>query len=273
MKTKLLLFLALIAVLITNTSVNAKEIEKSCSGAQVSIQNVDYYSNPIKGIKFGVYKNNKLLETKSSNDDGSITFSCLSTGNYVLKETSVPDGITNNKTKYNIHIKRDNQKISIQNTHLESRGGHATIRVYSAEGAPVSGVSYGVYDENWKLVEKITTDENGMATTSSLPNGHYYMQCITTKRGYTKDITTYEFIIGSSTTFKQYKASINKQTGNLSVSVIDQDANKLKGATFNLYSSDDNLVKTLTSDENGLLEANDLSFGKYYIKQDKALDG
>ena len=43
-------------------------------------------------------------------------------------------------------------------------------------GTPIPNVSFGVYDENKNFIEKITTSNDGIAITSKLEKGIYYLK-------------------------------------------------------------------------------------------------
>lgn len=52
------------------------------------------------------------------------------------------------------------------------------------ENSPLSNVSFYIYDENWNLVDDVTTDEFGKAKTVPLKSGKYYIKEYKTQTGY-----------------------------------------------------------------------------------------
>lgn len=55
--------------------------------------------------------------------------------------------------------------------------------------------------------------------------------------------------------------------GSVTVNKIDQDGKKLPGAYFQLLDAEQNPIKTLVTDENGVAIFDDLDYGTYYIKE------
>lgn len=104
---------------------------------------------------------------------------------------------------------------------------------YSLEGA-----AYGVYGDSAcsKQVTTLTTNKNGYAKSSGLPQGKYYVKEITPSKSYSLDLKTYEVTVYSDATSSIFSLETPQNDPvNILVGKIDRETTteyKLNGATF-----------------------------------------
>ena len=177
-------------------------VENELKKGQIRIIKVDADNNEIllEGVKFGIYdKNNKLLETVITNKEGKALtqkypirdFETLkiveleTKQEYVLNESEKTIKLEENQIK-NIIFENEKIKGKLQITKVDKEDNEKTLE----------GAIFGIYDENDKLIQEITTDKNGIATSDILYKGKYYCKELETgSKYYLLNTENYEFEI------------------------------------------------------------------------------
>lgn len=168
----------------TNTNIE-NELKKS----QVKVIKVDKDNHEIKleNVVFEVLdKNGNVLETIKTNKSGeAITsrYPIRDFENLYLKETITNDKYVLDDKIHTIELKEneivdyifENQKIQGKVKVIKTAEEDNKINGDKA-GMPIPNVAFGVYDENKNFIEKIITDESGIAITNKLDKGIYYVK-------------------------------------------------------------------------------------------------
>lgn len=168
----------------TNTTIE-NELKKS----QVKVVKVDKENHEVKlkDVVFEVLdKNNNVLETIKTNSEGEAMTSRYAVRDY--SELYIREKITNKKyvlddTIHKIELKEneivtqtfENKKIKGQIKVIKTSEGDSKITGMK-DGEPMANVSFDVYDENKNYVETIKTSEEGIAITSLLEKGTYFVK-------------------------------------------------------------------------------------------------
>lgn len=176
---------------------------------------------------------------------------------------------TNKEVKGAIEIKKTGEKVVIENGK------------YTYETIPLPNVVFEVYDENNNLVGTITTDENGYARLDNLKLQKYTLKEVSSSLSHLIDNNVYEFelvykdqytpIITKTFTLKNYLPK-----GTLEFTKTDYSTDKaLPNTVIEIYTEDDVLMGTYTTDDKGMVIIKDLplSNGKrYYILEKQTSD-
>ena len=139
--------------------------------------------------------------------------------------------------------------------------------------ASLKGAEYGIYDADTDaLIEKITTNEKGIAISNNLPKlGKYYLKEITASKGYKLDETKYEF----SSSLENPNASLKVKEEIITrdfkiIKVYASDKTQIMtpevNVKFGIYDHNNKLVKTLTTDDEGKITFT-LPYGHYTLRQ------
>lgn len=138
--------------------------------------------------------------------------------------------------------------------------------------ASLSGAIYGVYKEDGTYITSLKTNSEGVATSDDILSlGRYYLIEEDASTGYLVDDTKYYFNI----TETEYNPVINVYekviTRDFEFIKVYADSNTgimipEKGIEFGIYSSDNELVLSKITDEQGSIKFN-LPYGKYTVKQ------
>lgn len=250
-----------------------------------------------------IYSKDQLVETLTTNELGYAITSKLHLGKYYIKEKTTPLGYILDETKYDILLEYKDQNTSIivvdkelynkrktMNINLVKYGELFSFKdnniVYSFE--LLKDVKFGVYTkeniydylgnllikEN-TLIDTIITNEDGKAFLNvKIPFGTYYIKELQAPLGYVIKDTIYEF---------EFK---NTDTSNIIIDILDKEDsitnNLIKGgivltkkssidgtlladAVFEIYMEDETFVGSFKTSELGVIELNNLPFGKYYL--------
>lgn len=176
---------------------------------------------------------------------------------------------TNKEVKGAIEIKKTGEKLVIENGK------------YTYETIQLPNVVFEVYDENNNLVGTITTNENGYARLDNLKLQKYTLKEVSSSLSHLTDNNVYEFelvykdqytpIITKTFTLKNYLPK-----GTLEFTKTDYSTDKaLPNTVIEIYTEDDVLMGTYTTDDKGMVIIKDLplSNGKrYYILEKQTSD-
>ena len=138
--------------------------------------------------------------------------------------------------------------------------------------ATLKGAVYGVYQEDGTKVGEITTDENGYAQSDYLPSlGRFYVQEISPSKGYELDTNKYYFdlttenlepVIPVQEKVIEREYRITKVVATDKTQIMTPEV----GVKFGIYDRNNNLLKTLTTDNEGKITFT-LPYGKYILRQ------
>ncbi len=178
------------------------------------------------------------------------------------------------KQTYNVCVLDQCQKLIIDGSQSEyalpfvinKTYGHVTVTVKSSLTGDLSGFEYDIYDDSDRYVESIETDENGVATSSDLPNGQYSV--IETKTGDGSPVSdeVYTFVIDNNHTEVKYYPKYEANVGSVSMYCMTEDESPLANVDVQIYDDQNKLVDNTVTDENGYLLFSDLNPGSYNLK-------
>ena len=166
----------------------------------------------LQGTIFTLYneKMEKITDI-TFNDEGKATIvgkgedSKIDFGTYYLQEYKAGIGYQKDDTLYKIVFDENHTSIDMTLENEVIRGKVILEKSYGDKNLMKSeaGVVFEIYNKDKKLVDTITTDENGLAVIE-LPYGHYTIKQKTTTEGYSK-IEPFEIFIDK---IKDYKYKI-----------------------------------------------------------------
>ena len=167
----------------------------------------------------------------------------------------------------------ENNEVISKTVINELKSGTLKITKYDSNNKSLANVKFEITDESGKVVDTITTDANGLASSKKLVVGKYYYQEIEAPENVVMDTNKYEFVLESENQVIE-KTVINEiKTGKLKIIKVDENNKPLAGVMFNIYDLNKNLVDTIVTDENGVAESKELEKGKYYYQEIKAPEG
>ncbi len=232
--------------------------------------------------KYNIVNNDNIVAKKNSNE---LVINAKNIGNGTIT-------LTKKDFRFSlppiIYVEGDSQKVIEVGSYdpvstsikINIKGGKISIHKQDSDtnlsepqgGASLKGAVYGIYKEDGSYVDQIVTDENGYATSDYLPSlGRYYLQEISPSEGYELDTQKYYFDIETNNLSVDIKVkekviereyTITKVKASDKTEILTPEAN----VTFGIYDINDNLIKTLTTDNDGKITFK-LPYGKYILKQ------
>ncbi|CUP51212.1 collagen adhesin [Clostridium baratii] len=231
----------------------------------------------LQGAIYGLYdSSDKLIEQVTTDENGqAIVSSKLRPGNYYFKEITAPKGYNISDKKISVEIKTggvaDQERVIAKDSVI--LGSAKLIKIDSKTGGKLKGAVYGIYDADNNLIDKVTTGDNGEVTATDLRPGKYYFREITAPFGYEVNQAKYPFEITLGETSKVPEVTANDDIILGSAKLIKTDSKtgeKLQGAVYGVYNSDNELVEKVTTGDNGETVATNLRPGNYYFKEIQA---
>lgn len=193
----------------------------------------------LQGAEYGLYKDNNLIESKKTNDEGIVEFDKLKKGSYLIKELSPSKGYT--------------VSLSASVTTLGSTWFTSTIKSYEKiiknkivitkvlddnknnECSPEEGITFGVYDINGNLIDKKITDKNGNIIFE-LMYGKYILKQLDSPYGVDK--------------VKDYVIEVKEDGITQNIALVNH---KIKKETFKIISTKENINELPNTGNNNLV--------------------
>ena len=233
---------------------------------------------PVPDVKFGLYKDKKLVQEKTTDKNGKIKFENLYPGKYILKEIEANEDYILDTTEHELELKyKEEKEITVSN---KLKPGQVKVIKVDSENneIKIEGVKFQVLDKDGKVLEEITTDEKGEAITQKYSLKQYeeiYLKEIETDSNYVLNDEITEVKLEANRV-KNIQIENEKIKGKIKIIKTSKDDNiitgqkagsLLEGVKFEIYNSKNKLVEKLTTDKNGVAISKDLEKGDYKIKE------
>ena len=257
------------------------------------------------------------VHTEIVKGNSEIKFAPLPVGNtyYVYETDAFGTEVTADGTEYKVIYDGLGEGNSVKLTSGDKdktacitnkrRNGKLQLIKYDAENADkLAGAEFELYKDGKRYPDEnttYTTGNEGAVTVENLPWGTYFFREITAPKGYVLpegDAANTSSATIDGKTVKELNViemKDHKIRGDLILYKIDDDGNKLEGATFTLYRSDESKdtkspvktsgstgsykydesgeVQELSVNSEGILNVTGLPYGTYRIYEEKAPDG
>ena len=189
-------------VTLTQDQITEITFENELKKGKIKVIKVDLDNNEVKlkGVEFEVLdEEGKVVDTLITNENGEAVSKELKVNQqYVLKEKrTLENYVLNEETKTVILKPAEITEITFENEKIK---GYIQVTKTSAEnnelselpkGSPLANVVFEIYNSEDKLVDTITTDENGKAVTKELLKGYYKIKERASVKYYLLNTNTY----------------------------------------------------------------------------------
>ncbi len=151
--------------------------------------------------------------------------------------------------------------------------GDIEITKHTSSGSSLSGWTFEIFSDVacTQLVETMTTDTTGKATSGYLAPGTYYVREVDESGtypwwSYDQSVKVVTVPTGGGTATVSFT---NVQNGHISIQKTTNTGKDLDGWQFGIYSDEGctQLVETITTDESGKATSGYLAPGTYYVKE------
>jgi len=230
---------------------------------------LDFSTNePIPNTLMEIYTNqDELIFSGKTNKDGIIIIDKLPLGKYYIVEKEASEGYVLNTEKVYFEILENGDivKASMTNKKITSI---LKITKLTEDDKLLSGVKFGVYDLEDKLIKEVISNEEGYIEIE-LEYGKYYFKEIATLEDYVISDEKYYFEVKNNGEIIN-ETVINKYIkGTLEFTKLDFSTNEpIPNTLMEIYKETvdgPELIFSGLTDENGQIIIHDLLFGRYFI--------
>src|SRR5574344_1417103 len=231
-------------------------------------KNMRFATQPIEGVTFNILDSKKkVVKTVVTGKDGIARVDNLLKGTYYYQEVSAPDCYQYNDSKVKFKIDNNAQIVKETVTNKKITGTIIITKIDDAK-QPVKDVVFEIKDANDQVVDKITTNEKGIATSSKeLVKGIYTYQEVSAPDGYIMDNDIYKFEVKNVNQVIKKTVKNERVKGYLEITKVDDSKNPIKGVKFEVYDANHNKVDTITTDSKGKATTKELLIGIYTYKE------
>lgn len=205
------------------------QIENSRKKGNLRIIKVDAENNEIllENVKFKLYdSNDNFVEDVTTDAKGEAVIENLNIGDYYLQEVETDEKYILNKEKIQVTVKW-NEETTVKIENEKAKGNIKIVKASEDDnfingkkaGSAIPGVVFEIFDIDGNSIEKIVTDENGIATSSKLELGKYRIKEIKANDDYELND-------------KEYIADITKNDETVEIGVTNKSKNKLPRTGF-----------------------------------------
>ncbi len=245
---------------------------------QIRVIKVDKDNNEVllEGVTFDILdENGQVVDTIKTDSNGvAITKKLPIDQKYTVLEKSTLQNYVLSEETQTVTLEQDQIKdITFENE--KKKGQIRVIKVDMDDNEVLlEGVTFDVLDENGQVVDTIETDSNGEAITKRLPiDQKYTILEKSTLQNYVLSEET-QTVTLEQDQIKNITFENEKIKGYIEITKISEDDNKyngvaagapLAGAVFDIYDSENNIVDTVTTGEDGKAMTKLLVKGQYTV--------
>lgn len=229
----------------------------------------DDEKKPVAGATFNLkYEDGSNIGDYTTDSNGIITVTKLRQGNVIATEKSVPTAYVLDSSSKSV-ILSYNSTSTLNITNNLKRGNIKVVKIDKDNNEiRIPSVTFQLLDNNKKIIGTYTTDKNGEIFIEGLKCGDYYLK--ETKENplyYALNEDIKVTVKWNETTTQTIKNE--KLKGQIEVIKVDEDFNEIKieGAEFQIINSDDEVIETIKTGQNGHAITSSLPIGNYRIRE------
>lgn len=259
------------------------------------------------------YHKGDVVDTVTTDEDGTAKSKELYLGKYTVVETKAPTGMVINKEKHSVELTYAGQDVAVTETATSFVNERQKVKISLekileqdetfgiGKNDEIKNINFGLYAKEDVvsssgtvipadgLIEIITLDENGAATANTdIPFGSYYVKEIATDEHYILSDTQYPFTFeyaGQDTETVEIKVNDGKPIenkliyGSVSGKKIDENGEALGGALIGIFKAaeteytKEHAIMTATSEKDGSFSFAKVPYGKWIVREIEAPEG
>ena len=259
------------------------------------------------------YHKGDVVDTVTTDEDGTAKSKELYLGKYNVVETKAPTGMVINKEKHSVELTYAGQDVAVTETATSFVNERQKVKISLekileqdetfgiGKNDEIKNINFGLYAKEDVvsssgtvipadgLIEIITLDENEAATANTdLPFGSYYIKEIATDEHYILSDIQYPFTFkyaGQDTETVEIKVNDGKPIenkliyGSVSGKKIDENGEVLGGALIGIFKADEteftkeHAIMTATSEKDGSFSFAKVPYGKWIVREIEAPEG
>lgn len=245
---------------------------------RVQLEKVNQAGDPLGEATFELTDDTgELVETLTTDAEGTLTSGPLSPGDYTLEEINAPEGYIINEEvlTFTVSEENDGKPEQIELGQFTNYQGNAEFIKTDAEGKPLEDAHFTLYNGEEVVSDNLVSDENGRVVLEQLSPGQYVLKETKPLDGYILNTETIAFEIDESNNGKPAMIGLGEfvnYKGTVRLHKTDKQGQPLEGAEFELL-QDETVLSAHTTDENGEITVDGLAPGNYQFMETKAPEG
>jgi len=170
---------------------DGKPIENKLIRGDIHGKKSDEDGFTIAGAVFGLFKSDETVFTEEtalmrakSNEIGVFGFFDVPYGEYLVRELSCPPAFVLSEKLIPVAVSAHNEVIELEAVNRFVTGSVKVIKQDSENHMTISGVLFGLYDENGHEIRRGYTGEDGVLLFKDIRYGRYALKELKAKDGY-----------------------------------------------------------------------------------------
>lgn len=215
---------------------------------------------------------NTVVDTVTTDGNGSAASKQLELGQYIVKEKTAPDGYVLDTTEHAVTL--DDSHTSVNVAVQNQKNAIVLQKVSKNDGTVMEGVTFHIWNDDKSYDKTQKTDNNGRITIDGVKDGTWHYQETATKDGYVLDNAVKDFTVSSGKVNGQSNLTITVENDytKLDLAKVDSGTGEnISGAKLSLLDSNGRLVESWTSGSTPH-RIEKLKPGQYTLREDQAPD-
>lgn len=215
---------------------------------------------------------NTVVDTVTTDGNGSAASKQLELGQYIVKEKTAPDGYVLDTTEHAVTL--DDSHTSVNVAVQNQKNAIVLQKVSKNDGTVMEGVTFHVWNDDKSYDKTQKTDSNGRITIDGVKDGTWHYQETATKDGYVLDNAVKDFTVSDGKVNGQSNLTITVENDytKLDLAKVDSGTGEnISGAKLSLLDSNGRLVESWTSGSTPH-RIEKLKPGQYTLREDQAPD-
>ena len=215
---------------------------------------------------------NTVVDTVTTDGNGSAASKQLELGQYIVKEKTAPDGYVLDTTEHAVTL--DNSHTSVNVAVQNQKNAIVLQKVSKNDGTVMEGVTFHIWNDDKSYDKTQKTDSNGRITIDGVKDGTWHYQETATKDGYVLDNAVKDFTVSDGKVNGQSNLTITVENDytKLDLAKVDSGTGEnISGAKLSLLDSNGRLVESWTSGSTPH-RIEKLKPGRYTLREDQAPD-
>lgn len=215
---------------------------------------------------------NTVVDTVTTDGNGSAASKQLELGQYIVKEITAPDGYVLDTTEHAVTL--DDSHTSVNVAIQNQKNALVLQKVSKNDGTVMEGVTFHVWNDDKSYDKTQKTDSNGRITIDGVKDGTWHYQETATKDGYVLDNAVKDFTVSDGKVNGQSNLTITVENDytKLDLAKVDSGTGEnISGAKLSLLDSNGRLVESWTSGSTPH-RIEKLKPGQYTLREDQAPD-
>lgn len=215
---------------------------------------------------------NTVVDTVTTDGNGSAASKQLELGQYIVKEKTAPDGYVLDTTEHAVTL--DDSHISVNVAVQNQKNAIVLQKVSKNDGTVMEGVTFHIWNDDKSYDKTQKTDSNGRITIDGVKDGIWHCQETATKDGYVLDNAVKDFTVSDGKVNGQSNLTITVENDytKLDLAKVDSGTGEnISGAKLSLLDSNGRLVESWTSGSTPH-RIEKLKPGQYTLREDQAPD-